>query len=131
MKCEGYGARVLSKNTYEAGVDADIEAKRSDDFVEEEYYYIQVKHHRGVSGKEGIEQLIEVQKRKEEYKNYKWIFITSADAVTDEAHILAENNDIVVKDGKDLAQMIVNNLDKLSEETKQSLGICEVPFLAS
>ena len=55
-------------------------------------------------------------------------FITSA-MVTDDVRLFAEENGIEVMDGNALVELIVNNLDKLSETTKRLLGICTVPHM--
>lgn len=74
---------------------------------------MQVKHHSGYCGRQGIQQVIDVLAQKE----YEGYFITSA-MVADDIRAFAEENDIEVMDGNALVKLIVNNLDKLSETTK-------------
>ena len=65
-----------------------------------------------------------------EYEGYEGYFITSA-MVSDDVRAFAEENGIEVMDGNALVELIVNNLDKLSETTKRLLGICIVPRMLS
>ena len=124
--CEGYqDVRVLPKNKFKGSADADIEAVRTDSFSTT-YIYAQVKHHDGYSGKTGIDQVIEAINSQEEV--YQGYFITSA-LVSDEDRIYAEKNGINVIDGNELVDIIYNNLDKLSENTKKRLGIIMVPTI--
>lgn len=55
---------------------------------------------------------------KKEYEEYEGYFITSA-MLADDVKLFAEENDIEVMDGTALVELIVNNLDKLSETTKR------------
>lgn len=128
MKCEGYEAEVLPKNKFTGQADADIRAIKKDSFMSKKIF-VQVKHHSGYSGRHGIEQIINVLALKE-YEEYDGCFITSA-MVTDDARKLADKNGIEVMDGNRLVELIINNLDKLSETTKRLLGICVIPHMAS
>ena len=91
--------------------------------------FVQVKHHSGYSGSQGIQQVIDVLAQKE-YEGYEGYFITSA-MLTDDVRLFAEENNIEVMDGNAFVELIVNNLDKLSETTKRLLGICIVPRMLS
>lgn len=128
MKCEGYEAEVLAKNKFTGKADADIRAIKEDSFMSKKIF-VQVKHHSGYSGKEGIQQIIDVLAQKE-YEGYEGYFITSA-LLADDVRLFAEENDIEVMDGNALVELIVNNLDGLSETTKRLLGICVVPRMLS
>lgn len=128
MKCEGYEAEVLAKNKFTGKADADIRAIKEDSFMSKKIF-VQVKHHSGYSGRQGIQQVIDVLAQKE-YEGYEGYFITSA-MVADDVRAFAEENDIEVMDGNALVELIVNNLDKLSETTKRLLGICIVPRMLS
>lgn len=128
MKCEGYEAEVLAKNKFTGKADADIRAIKEDSFMSKKIF-VQVKHHSGYSGSQGIQQVIDVLSQKE-YEGYEGYFITSA-MVSDDVRAFAEENGIEVMDGNALVELIVNNLDKLSETTKRLLGICIVPRMLS
>lgn len=128
MKCEGYEAEVLAKNKFTGKADADIRAIKEDSFMSKKIF-VQVKHHSGYSGRQGIQQVMDVLAQKE-YEGYEGYFITSA-MLTDNVRLFAEENDIEVMDGNALVELIVTNLDKLSETTKRLLGICIVPRMLS
>jgi predicted Mrr-cat superfamily restriction endonuclease len=121
---EGYKAEILAKQTFSANGDADVYAVKSDKFKETKIL-IQVKHHYGYTNDWGLTQLNEI-KRSEEYKDHKFIFVTSAN-ISDEVRNLAGESDIEVMDGKELAEWIIENLNKLSVETKIKLGISSIP----
>lgn len=128
MQCEGYKADVLPKNKFTGKADADIRAIKEDPFMSKKIF-VQVKHHSGNSGKQGIQQIINVLAQKD-YEGYEGYFITSA-LLDDDAQSLAEESGIGVMTGNELVELIVNNLDKLSETTKRSLGICAIPRVLS
>jgi len=123
---EGYNAYIPSKQAFPSYADADIIAIKADKFSESKLL-IQIKHHSGISGTWGIEQVLEIKKcLPEEYQNHKLIFITSAD-ISEEVESLAEKNDVSVLDGNDLVNWIAEILKKISNETKLKLGIIEIP----
>lgn len=124
MQCEGYKSRVLPKNEFSGSADADIEAIKEDSFMSKKIF-VQVKHHSGYSGKEGIEQIVKVLQC-DEYKDYDGYFITSA-AIDDDVRSLASEQGIEVMDGMDLVELIITNLNHLSNTTKYLLGICTIP----
>ena len=124
MKCEGYDARVLAKTKFSGKADADILAMKDDAFMSKKIF-VQVKHHSGVSGKEGIQQVIDVL-RQEEYLEYEGYFVTSA-AVDEDTRKFGIDNGIEVMDGEALVDLIINNLNKLSPTTIRLLGISPYP----
>jgi predicted Mrr-cat superfamily restriction endonuclease len=126
FECEGYEAKILAKTTFKNSADADIEAWRDDAFLPTRKIYAQVKHHSGTSGSTGIDQVIGAIKDKND--DYFGVFITSA-SVSDEDRKYAEANNIIVKDGNDVVDLIFSNLDKLSIDTKRKLGIVMVPSM--
>ncbi len=128
MRCEGYEAEVLAKNKFTGKADADIRAIKEDSFMSKKMF-VQVKHHSGYSGKQGIQQVVDVLAQKE-YEGYEGYFITSA-LISDDVRAFAEENDIEVMDGNALVELIVNNLNGLSETTKRLLGICVIPHVVS
>ena len=124
MECEGYSAKILPKNGFEGSADADIHAFK-EDYFNSTKIFVQVKHHSGYSGDWGIQQLLAVLKR-EEYKEYKGWFITSA-LVSEEVRREAAENDIEVVDGNALVDLVTEHFNFLSETTKRQLGICSIP----
>lgn len=126
MQCEGYDARVLPKTKFTGKADADIEALKEDSFMSKKIF-VQVKHHSGYSGKEGIKQLIDVLQQ-DKYLDYDGYFVTSA-SVNEETLNYAKENNIDVIDGKALIELIVNNIEHLSVTTLRSLGISLFPHL--
>jgi len=126
LEKDGYNAIKLSKRLFPEDADADILATKSDRFIETNLL-VQVKHHRGYSDDWGIDQLLKIKKLlPEDYKDHSLVFVTSADV---EKGILkkAENNGISIIDGKKLIDWIIDDLDKISEETKKMLGIIFIP----
>ena len=128
MQCEGYKTEVMAKTTFKDKADADIRAIKEDSFMSKKIF-VQVKHHSGFSGKEGIQQIIDVI-NDNEYRDYDGYFITSA-MISDEDRRFANSNGIEVMDGNDLADLIVSNISALSETTKRLLGICSIPHIIS
>lgn len=126
MQCEGYEAKVLAKNKFPGGADADISASKVDDFMEK-HIFVQVKHHSGYSGVEGIKQVQQALEL-DEYKECEGCFITSA-LITNDVRLYAEQAGIKTIDGKELVDMIIRNSNKLSAETKYSLGLSTIPHV--
>ncbi len=129
MRCEGYESRVLSKRAFPNSADADIEAVKEDSFISQKIL-VQVKHHHGYSGDWGLRQLNAIKEMEnEKYLDYNFILITSAQ-VGDDVRKKALEMDIDVRDGYDLVDLIYNNIEKLSTDTKRKLGISLVPHLS-
>lgn len=128
MECEGYEAKVLDKKAFPEFADADVKAVKTDSFFTQQFL-IQVKHHSGQSGDWGIRQLAKLRDFPQ-YGDYDLMFVTSA-AVNETVRQEAEKLGIDVYDGNMLVDLIYNNLDKLSEETKRRLGVSLVPHLRS
>jgi restriction system protein len=126
LTIEGYNAYIPSKQTFPSFADADVVASKADKFAEIKIL-VQVKHHFGVSGSWGIEQLLEIKKcLPEEYKDYRLIFITSAD-VSKETEKLADENDVYIIDGENLVLWLTEQIKQIANETKYKLGILEIP----
>ncbi|MDO5577277.1 MAG: restriction endonuclease, partial [Fibrobacter sp.] len=126
MMIEGYNARVLAKTKFTGKADADVEAIRIDAFMDKKIF-VQVKHHSGISPRSGIQQVIDVL-HQTEYEDYDGYFVTSADIDPSDL-IFAKENGIEVMDGHDLVELIIADMDKLSDTTRQQLGICRFPSL--
>ncbi len=124
LSIEGYeDAFIPSKRKYPAGIDVDIVAERSE-LLADTQLLIQVKHHHGTSGSNGIEQLLRLTEEVEpEYKDYSKIFVTTACEVTVEALKLAKNENIKIITGEELVNWIFENFNSLNEKTKLSLGL--------
>ncbi len=126
LTIEGYKARVLSKQHFGSFADADVQASRSDRCASV-HLLIQVKHHQGYSNAHGIDQLQEIKEAHQgEYDDHQRVFLTSA-SVSEEVLKIAEVANVTVIGGMDLADWISEHIENLSEETKASLGIYEVP----
>lgn len=130
LQIHGYEADVLSKRAFSSFADADVIASKSDGFVETKLL-VQVKHHYGETGKWGIQQLEEIKNQdKGDYSDYQLMLITSA-AVSEDLRIYADERDISIIDGDELVNLIFDSINKLSDETKIKLGICEIPLIAT
>lgn len=126
MRSEGYDARVLSKQKFDGYADADVEAIKDDKFRSTKLF-IQVKHHVGVSGSWGIEQLEQIMKMPE-YGDYEFAFVTSA-KLSDENIKRASDEGITVIDGEGLAEWILDNVGKLPKEMLLKLRISNLPHI--
>lgn len=126
MNCEGYNAKILAKSTFNGKADADIQAIKEDTFMSKKIF-VQVKHHTGFSGKEGIKQVIDVLQQ-EQYADYDGYFVTSA-SIDDETRKYAQDNNIEVMDGHALIDLIMANINKLQTTTLRCLGISMLPHL--
>lgn len=123
---EGYKAYIPSKQTFPSLADADVVAVKADKFSESKLLF-QIKHHSGVSGTWGIEQLLEIKKRlPDEFLSHKLVFVTSAN-VSQEVEKLSENNDVTVIDGNELVNWISELIKQISGNVKVKLGIIEIP----
>lgn len=129
LTCEGFSeVKILSKDTYgDTGADADIYAVKTDTFLGEHACLFQVKHHAGISNKDGIQQLIEAKKSDVIRADY-FVFITTA-VLDISAQELANEHDIICMQRDDFSDWLYENIDKLSLETRQKLGISTVPML--
>lgn len=124
FECEGYKATICAKNKFAGCADADVEATKVDRFLDYKIF-IQVKHHSGFTNDYGLDQL-NIIKNSDKYVDYKYVFITSAD-IPDNVRKKAEDLDIDCMDGKELVEWIYENINKLSDEVKNKLGISSVP----
>lgn len=128
MKCEGYIADLLSKNHFPKPADADIRAMKEDAFSSQKIL-VQVKHHDGYSGKEGIEQIIAALEQ-EGYEDYSGYFVTSGE-IGEDVERFAEQSDIGLIDGNLLVDLILEHLDRLPEELQDKLGVYLIPNIVS
>lgn len=124
FECEGYDAKVLSKNTFEEYGDADVFANKTDKFNDLKFL-IQVKHHSGYTDNWGIEQLKKI-KEDSRYSEYIFVLVTSAQ-ISEKVRGEAESHSIHTMDGRELVDWIFENLNKLKVETKIKLGFSLSP----
>lgn len=127
FKIEGYEATRLDKKRFLGKADADIDAKKEDAFSATKFL-IQAKHHQGTSEKEGIEQLIGALEDPE-YDGYQGIFMTTATEIDSDAEKLANDEGIQVFKLEDIVDLIIENIDTLSPETKYILGMTRYPSI--
>ena len=125
LELNGYTAKIKSKKQSPDISDIDIEAEKVERFSET-YLLIQAKHHRGETNGHGLKQLI-AYKKNNDVAYQKWLITTAK--VSDENKQLAKQNNIEIMEGEELVGWIYESLPFLSEETKQALGIVEIPSL--
>lgn len=127
FKIEGYEAKRLDKKSFPGKADADIDAKKEDAFSATKFL-IQAKHHKDVSGEKGIRQLVGALKEMK-YADYQGIFMTTATEIDSDAEKLANENEIQVFKLEDIVDLIIENIDTLSPETKYILGMTRYPCI--
>ena len=126
LEIEGYQADVMSKRAFPSFADADIKASRADP-CSTVNLLVQVKHHHGFTNQHGLSQLEEIRKSELiEWNDHKLVFCTSA-SVSENFRERADKKTITVIDGGGLVDWIYQHIDRLSPESKNCLGICEVP----
>lgn len=126
LKIEGYSTQIPSKRVFPSFADADIIAQKTDRISEIDLL-VQVKHHSGVTGVWGAEQLLKItEELPDEYSNCRLVMITSAKP-SEDLQNKCENKDIVLIGGKELVDWIYDSLADLKTETKILLGISEIP----
>lgn len=118
----------LAKNSFEGKGDADIEATRADRFGERKVL-IQVKHHRGETGKHGLRQLQSIQANASETWGKHELVLVSTGSVPPDTEEDAEQTGIVVLDQADFIDWLLDHVDELKPETRRKLGLSEVPSL--
>lgn len=123
FKIEGYTAEIKAKNQSSGIDDIDIVAFRDDKFFSDKLV-VQVKHHQGVTDSFGVKQLNEYQDENNEVV-LKKLLVTTANSVSKSAEQIANENDIRIMLGQELVEWIFENLPKLSQATKEKLGIFE------
>ena len=127
LEIEGYHARILPKTAFQGIADADIDASKADK-VTEVKLLVQVKHHSGVSDLWGTIQLLKARQQRE-YAGHRLVLVTTANASRD-LDEECNKQDIVLIDGKELASWIYALVGKISTDTRNKLGISDVPALA-
>ena len=128
LELDGYQAAVLAKTAFPGLADADIKATRSDACLSVQML-VQVKHHQGFSNEHGLKQLEAITKAElPEYQDHQLVFCTSA-SLSDKFLERADANNINAIDGEGLVEWIHQHIDSLSKQTKDALGVCEVPTI--
>lgn len=127
LRLDGFDeVNPLGKNTFDGMADADLEATRADRFGER-MVLIQVKHHRGESGRHGLQQLQAIRKNDSETWGDHELVLVSSGHVPQDVKNDAEQKDIVVLDETDFIDWLLDHVDKLKPETRRKLGLSEVP----
>ena len=124
FEIEGYDAQITNKQTFEGSADADVMATKSDPFIDTKIL-AQVKHHSGLTDSWGIHQLVTIREGTK-YTGFKMVLITSG-SVNDTVRYEAEEKDISIMDGDDLADWIYTHLHHIDSDIRTRLGISEVP----
>lgn len=123
---EGYSnVDILGKKNGKGIADVDIQATSNNPFLKD--VLVQVKHHTGETGAKAIKQLIAYEVETEA-EAYKWV-ITSG-TIEEKLKIYAKEYEINIMEGIELVDWIYANLSKLSDKTKASLGVVDVPSLS-
>ena len=130
LEADGLEAMGLSKQHFGSSTaDADIVASKTHALGTQQFL-VQVKHHEGQSD-DGVQQLLAIHTDfATEYGDHELVLVTSG-TLPREARELATKNNIILKEGQDLAQWILDSLPKLTRETRNKLGIMNVPSLYS
>lgn len=126
---DGFSADILAKTAFPEYSDADIKASKSNKLRDDEFL-VQVKHHSGVTGDWGQQQLKQIkQLLPEEFADFHLVLITSGEVDTKEKARAEADKDfpITILDGSDLVDWIFETLALLSTETKTRLGISMIP----
>lgn len=128
LEIDGYYAKILAKQRFPGFSDADIEAVKND-FLLTEKLLVQVKHHSGITGTWGAEQLKEIlESEKDLFSEYRLVLVTSA-IPSDDLVKFCEKQDIILKNGNDLADWLFKSLPQLKFDTKKRLSISDIPTL--
>ena len=129
LEVSGYQARISAKNASSGIEDIDVIATKTNELTSDvEGLFIQVKHHSGRTSDWGIKQLIAYDISEEDYAFYRKILITTGN-INDIDKKLAQDNEIIIIEGKSLIDWIYDNIEKLEVSTKVSLGITSRPSL--
>jgi len=128
LEIDGYDAEILSKQRFPEFSDADIEAVK-EDFLLTEKLLVQVKHHSGITGTWGAEQLIGIlESEKDLFSEYRLVLVTSA-IPSDDLVEFCEKKDVILVNGNDLVEWIFKSLPQLKFDTKKRLSISDIPTL--
>lgn len=123
LELDGYSAKKQAKNQSSDISDVDIIAEKNERFFSYKLF-VQAKHHHGETGDYGIKQLI-ARENREENEIVQRLLITSADKVSKSAEDLANLENVNICTGNELVDWIYDSLPKLSQSTKEKLGIFE------
>lgn len=122
LQVDGYDAEIQAKNSISGPADADIRAERNDRFSQSKII-VQVKHHSGLTDKKGIDQLAELGD-----EDAALFLITSAN-VSPEVRSYGDQRQVEIIEGEELVDWIFDNWKSLSNASKSSLGISDIPQL--
>lgn len=128
LEINGYVSRIQAKNQSSGVDDIDIIAKKHNFLTDDiECLYIQVKHHSGTTGLKGLRQLTSYNNN-DEYALVRKVLISTG-VFNGELKEIAERENVFLIEGSELVNLIYNNIDQLSQNTKTSLGITTTPQL--
>ncbi len=136
FKAKNYETFIPSKNSKNRKnkliADVDVVAYRDGEFsTKGEVLLIQAKHHKGTTGDHGVKQLEAIKdfnfgkygEFSEDDYTIKKVLVTTA-----EKDVL-NNSSIDIINGESFAEWLYDNLSLLSKDTKERLGISEIPTL--
>lgn len=126
LVAEGYEATRLDKRTFADHADADIIAVREDP-IRPVKRLVQVKHHEGLSGSWGADQLAAIRAGGR-HADYDLVLVTSAGASADLQRICRANG-IILLDGEALANWVYDRCASLTGEMQRELGLSIGPLL--
>jgi len=130
LEADGYVASIQSKRRFLELADADIEAVR-DDHITSVKLLVQVKHHAGITGIWGAEQLSNIlEKQADLFLEYQLVLVTTAAASEDLQHF-CEDKDITLITGQELAEWIADDWHHLSKDTLRRLKLGDVPQIVT
>ncbi|HRB80667.1 MAG TPA: restriction endonuclease [Nitrospira sp.] len=121
LTLEGYQAKTLSTRRFPGIADADVEAVRADLFAQTKLL-VQVKHHYGQSDAWGAKQLDEIFNDPEAFVDYQPVLVTTADS-SEQLTEYCESKQIRLITGRELVERIYDQLERLSSDWRETLGI--------
>jgi restriction system protein len=131
LRHEGYDeVSTLGTRGFEGEGDADVQATRADRFGEQKLL-VQVKHHRGTSGRRGLSQLAAIRDNEpENWGDHDLVLVTTG-TVPDDVQGRADQIGVEVMEGEDLIEWLLDHVDALNPRTRRILGMSEVPALVN
>ena len=126
---DGYRSRILSKREFKGHADADVLAER-DDLLGSTKVYMQVKHHWGTSGDNGLEQLIKLRESAPVDDVDRLVLLTTGTFPPDvEEQAAKPDVEVELIDGAHFVELLCQRLPELDRAWWQTLRISNVPAL--
>ena len=128
----GFEVERQATHSLPRGSDVDLVASKLDTFMGDVRLFVQVKNHKGRSGMEALRQLQnaydELSRRSEVQDGDKWIIVTSGDQDEElRKEVELRYPSVHVVDGDSLAEWVLDEGYRLSDEIKQKLGLLPGP----